>query len=56
MPSRWRIEFCEAIDVSAYGPEAAENRAVVLGLAEQVRATIQDKLYENLVERGSAFW
>ena len=56
LPSRWRIEFCEAIDVSAYGPEAAENRAVVLGLAEQVRATIQDKLYENLVERGSAFW
>jgi 1-acyl-sn-glycerol-3-phosphate acyltransferase len=56
LPSRWRIEFCPPIDVSGYGPEAAEDRAAVLGLAEQVRETIQEKLYDSLVERGSAFW
>jgi 1-acyl-sn-glycerol-3-phosphate acyltransferase len=56
LPSRWRIEFCPPIDVSGYGPEAAEDRATVLGLAEQVRETIQEKLYDSLVERGSAFW
>jgi 1-acyl-sn-glycerol-3-phosphate acyltransferase len=55
LPSRWRIEFCPPIDVSGYGPEAADDRARVFELSERVRDTIQDKLYENLVKRGSAF-
>jgi 1-acyl-sn-glycerol-3-phosphate acyltransferase len=55
LPSRWRIEFCEPIDVSDHPPEAAEDRRIVFDLAEQVRETIQEKLYENLVKRGSAF-
>jgi 1-acyl-sn-glycerol-3-phosphate acyltransferase len=55
LPSKWRIEFCEPIDVSGYGPDAAENRALVFELSERVRETIQQKLYENLVKRGSAF-
>ena len=55
LPSKWRIEFCDPIDVSAYGPDAAEDRALVFELSEQVRDTIQRKLYENLVKRGSAF-
>jgi 1-acyl-sn-glycerol-3-phosphate acyltransferase len=55
LPSKWRIEFCDPIDVSDYGPEAAEDRRLVFDLSEQVRETIQQKLYENLVKRGSAF-
>ena len=55
LPSRWRIEFCEPIDTSAYGPDAADDRALVFELSERVRETIQQKLYENLVERGPAF-
>ena len=55
LPSRWRIEFCEPIDISEHPPEAAEDRRVVFDIAEQVRETIQGKLYENLVKRGSAF-
>ncbi len=55
LPSRWRIEFCESIDLSGYGPEAADDRALVAELADQVRDTVQKKLFENLVERGSAF-
>jgi 1-acyl-sn-glycerol-3-phosphate acyltransferase len=55
LPSQWRIEFCEPIDLSGYGPEAAEDRSLVLELSERVRDTIQEKLYENLVKRGSAF-
>jgi 1-acyl-sn-glycerol-3-phosphate acyltransferase len=55
LPSKWRIEFCEPIDVSGYGPEAAEDRTLVFELSEQVREVIQGKLYENLVKRGSAF-
>jgi hypothetical protein len=55
LPSRWRIEFCPRIDVSDYGPEAADDRALVFELSERVRETIQEKLFENLVHRGSVF-
>ena len=26
LPSRWRIEFCEPVDLSEHGPDAAEDR------------------------------
>jgi 1-acyl-sn-glycerol-3-phosphate acyltransferase len=55
LPSRWRIDFCPPIDLSGYGPEAAGDRALVLELAELVRETIQERVYENLVQRGPAF-
>ncbi len=55
LPSKWRIEFCAPIDTSAYGPEAAADRALVLELTERVRDTIQQRIYANLVARGSAF-
>ena len=52
LPSKWRIEFCDAIETASYGPAAADDRRLVLELSEQVRETIQGKLYENLVKRG----
>jgi 1-acyl-sn-glycerol-3-phosphate acyltransferase len=55
LPSRWRIEFCEPIYLSEYPPEAADDPRVVFDLSEEVRDTIQSKLYENLIKRGSAF-
>ena len=55
LPSRWRIEFCEPIDLLDHPPEAASDRQLVFDLSEQVREVIQQKLYENLVLRGSAF-
>jgi 1-acyl-sn-glycerol-3-phosphate acyltransferase len=55
LPSRWRIEFCEPLDLADHPPEAAEDRRLVFELSEMVRETIQQKLYENLVKRGSAF-
>ena len=55
LPSKWRIEFCDPIDLSEHPPEAAEDRGLVLDLSERVRETIQEKVYDNLVERGSAF-
>jgi len=56
LPSRWRIEFCPPIDLSEHPPEAAEDRRVVFDLVEQVKETIQQSLYENLVKRGSPFF
>jgi 1-acyl-sn-glycerol-3-phosphate acyltransferase len=55
LPSKWRIEFCEPIETTGYGPEAADDRTLVFELSERVRETIQQKLYENLVARGPAF-
>ena len=55
LPSRWRLEFCDPIDLSGYGADAAGDRALVLELSEQVRETIQRKVYENLVKRRHAF-
>ena len=55
LPSRWRVEFCDPIDLGEHPPEAAQDRALVLDLSERVRETIQAKVYENLVKRGGAF-
>jgi len=55
LPSKWRIEFCEPIQVAGYGPDSAEDRRLHFEIAEQVRETIQGKLYENLIKRGAAF-
>ena len=55
LPSKWRIEFCEPIETSSYGPDAAADRSLVLELSEQVRSTVQQAIYENLVKRGNAF-
>ena len=55
LPSRWLIEFCEPIPTAHHGPDAADDRSLVLELSEQVRETIQAKLLENVVRRGPAF-
>ncbi|MCB0856559.1 MAG: acyltransferase family protein [Solirubrobacterales bacterium] len=55
LPSRWRIEFLEPIDLSGYGPGSSEDRSLVFDLSEQVREQIQDAVYRGLVERGPAF-
>jgi 1-acyl-sn-glycerol-3-phosphate acyltransferase len=55
LPSRWRIEFLEPIDLSGYGPGAGEDRSLVFDISEQVREMVQEALYRGLVTRGSAF-
>jgi 1-acyl-sn-glycerol-3-phosphate acyltransferase len=55
LPSRWRIEFCEPIETAGHGPGGADDRALVFELSEQVRETIQARVYAGLVKRRSAF-
>ena len=55
LPSKWRIEFLDPIETAPYGPEGADDRALVLELSERVRGEIQQALYANLVRRGPAF-
>jgi 1-acyl-sn-glycerol-3-phosphate acyltransferase len=50
-PVRWRIAFGEPLQVSRHGAEAAEDRAVVLELSEEVLARVQEKVYDSLVNR-----
>jgi 1-acyl-sn-glycerol-3-phosphate acyltransferase len=56
LPIKWRIEFCEPIDVSSYGPEAARDPIQVQQITEQVRARIQEALDRNLTQRRTMFW
>jgi 1-acyl-sn-glycerol-3-phosphate acyltransferase len=55
LPSKWRIEFCDPIETASYGPDAADDRALVLELSERVREVVQQKVLENVVKRGPAF-
>jgi 1-acyl-sn-glycerol-3-phosphate acyltransferase len=55
LPSRWRIAFGEPIDLARHGPEAADDRALVLEVAEDVRARVQRMVHDELVLRGGAF-
>jgi 1-acyl-sn-glycerol-3-phosphate acyltransferase len=55
LPSRWRIAFGEPIDLSHLGAAAAEDRATVLELAEDVRGRIQQMVHAELIARSGAF-
>jgi len=55
LPSRWRIAYGEPIDLRGLGPDAADDRATVLEIAEDVRERIQGMVYDNLIERQGAF-
>jgi 1-acyl-sn-glycerol-3-phosphate acyltransferase len=55
LPSRWRIAFGEPIDLAGLGPDAAEDRALVLELSEEIRDRIQAMVLANVIERQSAF-
>jgi 1-acyl-sn-glycerol-3-phosphate acyltransferase len=55
LPSRWRIAFGAPIDLGGLGPDAADDRATVLEIAEDVRERIQGMVLDNLIERPGAF-
>jgi 1-acyl-sn-glycerol-3-phosphate acyltransferase len=56
LPSKWVIEYGEPIDTTAYGPEAVNDPMFVFNLTDQVRDTIQQMLYRNLIGRRNAFF
>jgi 1-acyl-sn-glycerol-3-phosphate acyltransferase len=55
LPSKWLIGFGEPIDTSSYGPAAAEDPMLVFNLTDQVRETIQQSIYQLLLQRKSVF-
>jgi 1-acyl-sn-glycerol-3-phosphate acyltransferase len=55
LPSKWHIAFGEPIETASYGPAAAEDPMLVFNLTDQVRETIQQSLYQLLLQRTSVF-
>nr|WP_304518455.1 lysophospholipid acyltransferase family protein [Aeromicrobium senzhongii] len=55
LPSKWIIEFGEPIRTDAYPPESADDPMLLFNVTDQVRETIQQTLYNLLVERGNPF-
>ncbi|MGH7760321.1 MAG: lysophospholipid acyltransferase family protein [Candidatus Dormibacteraceae bacterium] len=55
LPSKWRIQFHEPIHVEEHPPEAADDNNLVMALADEVRNTIQQGIYDNLKRRRGVF-
>jgi 1-acyl-sn-glycerol-3-phosphate acyltransferase len=55
LPSKWRIAFGAPVDTAALGPDAADDRAAVLELAERVRGDVQELVHDGLIQRAGAF-
>jgi len=55
LPSKWIIEFGEPIRTDDYDEAAADDPMLVFNLTDQVRETIQQKLYTLLIDRGPVF-
>jgi 1-acyl-sn-glycerol-3-phosphate acyltransferase len=56
LPSKWFIAFGKPIEVSQFGPGAADDSRLVLELSEQVREWIQDTLRRLLPRRRTIFF
>jgi 1-acyl-sn-glycerol-3-phosphate acyltransferase len=55
LPSKWRIQFHAPIHVEKHPPEAADDNNLVMALADEVRDTIQQGIYDNLKLRRGVF-
>ncbi|WP_432558631.1 lysophospholipid acyltransferase family protein [Granulicoccus sp. GXG6511] len=56
LPSKWIIEFGEAVTTDELPAGAADDPATVLQITDQVRITIQNTLYKLLDERPGIFF
>jgi len=56
LPTRWSLDFGEAIPVDQYGPEAADDPILVNRLSQEVRGTIQRMIDARLARRRSVWF
>jgi 1-acyl-sn-glycerol-3-phosphate acyltransferase len=56
LPSKWIVAFGEPVETASYGPAAADDPMLVFNLTDQVRESIQQALYTNLMQRRSVFF
>lgn len=55
LPTKWTIDFGEAIPMDGYPPDAAQNLVLVSQLTDQVRNVVQEMIMERLAQRRSVF-
>jgi 1-acyl-sn-glycerol-3-phosphate acyltransferase len=55
LPSKWRIQFHEPIEVAHLASQAAEDQHLVMATADRVREVIQRGIYANLKLRRGVF-
>jgi len=55
LPAKFKIRFLEPLDLSGYGPDDADDLALVQTLAEDVRGRIQRAL-DRLLARRASVW
>jgi len=55
LPAKFKISFLEPVDLSGYGPDDAEDLSLVQGIAEDVRARIQEEV-DSLLESRTSVW
>jgi 1-acyl-sn-glycerol-3-phosphate acyltransferase len=56
LPAKFRIRFLEPVDLSHYGPEDAEDIALVQEIAERIRGAIQAELDAMVGARRSVWF
>jgi 1-acyl-sn-glycerol-3-phosphate acyltransferase len=56
LPSKWIVEFGEPIRTDDFPANAAEDPMLVFDLTDRVRETIQQTLYQLLMQRRSVFF
>ena len=55
LPSKWRIQFHPPVHVEAHPAQSADDQNLVMALADEVRDTIQQGIFENLKMRRGVF-
>ncbi len=55
LPTKWHIDFGEAIPMTQYGPDAANDLVLVSQLTDQVRNIVQEMIHDRLAQRRSVF-
>ena len=55
LPAKFRIRFLEPIDLGRYGPEDADDMALVQALAEGVRERLQREL-DRMIRSRTSVW
>jgi hypothetical protein len=55
MPAKFKIRFLEPVDLSEYGPEDAEDLALVQRISDRVRTAIQLEL-DSMTSARRSVW
>jgi 1-acyl-sn-glycerol-3-phosphate acyltransferase len=55
LPAKFKIRFLEPVDLGSYGPDDAEDMALVQSLSERIRATVQREV-DDLVSSRKSVW